>query len=342
MKRLFYLFILAAFSLTACKKDLGGSNEKLQAILLGKDTLKMWVGEVRQINFRTNPSDFDTTSFVWNSSDPSVISVTNLGKITALKTGTSKVSVSNQANTLSVSCQITVVPLIDSLKLGLIAYYPFNGSAADSSGNFNDGIIHGATPTTNRFGTPNSAYLFDGATNYITVNDNFPLRLSNTDYTINSWVNMSAYNSSYGSIILSKRGLGSSNGWLYGVAGALDLTNSVGAEGIITFNVSGGDDPYAKGKTAITLNTWHMVTILFKNSVNKISIYIDGVLDSETSGMPSPSKDTGTDLYIGTDSQDMLNGGITNYFMNGKIDDIRIYKRLLKPSDIQKLYTLTY
>lgn len=35
---------------------------------------------------------------------------------------------------------------------GLIAHYPFNGNANDESGNDNNGIVSGATLTTDRFG----------------------------------------------------------------------------------------------------------------------------------------------------------------------------------------------
>ncbi len=38
---------------------------------------------------------------------------------------------------------------------GLITYYPFNGNANDASGNGNDGVVHGATLTEDRFGNPN-------------------------------------------------------------------------------------------------------------------------------------------------------------------------------------------
>ena len=44
---------------------------------------------------------------------------------------------------------------------GLVAGYEFNGNANDVKGNAN-GIVHGATLTTDRFGRANSAYAFDG------------------------------------------------------------------------------------------------------------------------------------------------------------------------------------
>jgi hypothetical protein len=45
---------------------------------------------------------------------------------------------------------------------GLVAYWPFNGNANDESGNGYNGIINGASLTTDRFGNTDSAYEFDG------------------------------------------------------------------------------------------------------------------------------------------------------------------------------------
>ncbi|HTB99868.1 MAG TPA: hypothetical protein VK705_04240, partial [Ferruginibacter sp.] len=63
-----------------------------------------------------------------------------------------------------------------NLTNGLIAYYNFNGgSLADSSGYGNNIIFSSATPTADRFGNPNSAYLFDGASSYMRVSDSASL-----------------------------------------------------------------------------------------------------------------------------------------------------------------------
>jgi hypothetical protein len=47
-----------------------------------------------------------------------------------------------------------------SLKDGMVSYYPFNGNANDESGNGNNGIVSGATLTSDRFQQPGKAYLF--------------------------------------------------------------------------------------------------------------------------------------------------------------------------------------
>ena len=50
----------------------------------------------------------------------------------------------------------------------LVAYWPFNGNANDLSGNGHNGTVNGATLTNDRFGSPNSAYNFNGSA-YIDV-----------------------------------------------------------------------------------------------------------------------------------------------------------------------------
>src|SRR5215216_210098 len=56
------------------------------------------------------------------------------------------------------------------LTQGLVAYYPFNGNANDASGRNNHGSLqNGVQLTTDRSGNANSAYLFDGINDYISI-----------------------------------------------------------------------------------------------------------------------------------------------------------------------------
>ncbi|MBS1531996.1 MAG: hypothetical protein JSU01_16975 [Bacteroidetes bacterium] len=56
-----------------------------------------------------------------------------------------------------------------TLSEGLLAYYPFSDSADDWSGNAYNGEVNGATLTTGKSGCPNSAYSFNGISDYITL-----------------------------------------------------------------------------------------------------------------------------------------------------------------------------
>src|SRR5262249_42239721 len=68
----------------------------------------------------------------------------------------------------------------------LVAEFLFNGNADDTSGNGFHGVVHGATPTPDRFGNPNSAYAFDGKDDYIVVSP--PPKLIDTALTISVWM----------------------------------------------------------------------------------------------------------------------------------------------------------
>lgn len=71
---------------------------------------------------------------------------------------------------------------------GLIAYYPFNNSAKDESGNNNDGQVFGATLTNDRNGKANSAYNFNGNQQFIRVPNSLELHNVGQTVTISAWV----------------------------------------------------------------------------------------------------------------------------------------------------------
>jgi hypothetical protein len=224
-------------------------------------------------------------------------------------------------------------PAVDSLKIGEVAYYQFNNSAADSSSNGNDGTVYNVTATTNRFGSANSAYHFDGSTAYITVPDAGSLRLAATDFTINAWVKLDSYNSFFLSSIVNKRLTGANNGWTMGLGGESETPI-----GTVYFGPGGGASD-AVGNVGIALNTWTMVTVVYNLSATQLSIYVNGTLDNVTNNIISPNSDITTLMYIGKDNPSVPNNG---YFFQGSMDELRLYNRALPISQIQKLHNLPY
>ena len=104
----------------------------------------------------------------------------------------------------------------NTLDSGLVAWYPFNGNTLDESGNGHNGINHGATLTMDRDSNSNSAYYFDGwmyhptwdsVNDYIDINNDTQLQLSNTDYTISTWIKRKWPLSLDEDIIISKKSL---------------------------------------------------------------------------------------------------------------------------------------
>ncbi len=317
---------------------------ELKSLNLVKDTIKMTAGDTRIVSFTLLPVNYDKTALVWHSSDTTILTVNNTGTITAKKMGDVILSLSNQSKTVSAVCLVSVlakpiVPKVDSLKLGLIAYYPFSfDSAVDSSGNGNDGTIYNMTSIPDRFGKANSAFHFDGYSSYIQVTDKQALRLSNTDFTINCWINLANYDPSFGAQIIDKRFPGAGGGWSSSITGYAYQSTGQGQLGLLFFGEGSGNTT-AVGTKPINLNKWYMLTTVYKASAQQISYYINGVLDNTISNFPSPNPTISADMYIGKDNPNVSS---TGYFLNGSLDDLRFYNRTLTLSDIHKLYNLTY
>ena len=77
------------------------------------------------------------------------------------------------------------------LLTGLIAYYPFNGSANDGSGNGHHGTSNGGTLTTDRFGLQKGAYDFTGEENTLAFSG---FQIMDTRLTICGWVKITDAN----------------------------------------------------------------------------------------------------------------------------------------------------
>jgi hypothetical protein len=73
------------------------------------------------------------------------------------------------------------------LDSGLVGFYPFNGNANDASGLGNHGEVFGAALADDRFGTPNSAYSFDGVNDHIDMGYIPELNFGTGDFAISCW-----------------------------------------------------------------------------------------------------------------------------------------------------------
>ena len=252
-----------------------------------------------------------------------------------------------------VSCkkspQKPTAPAIDSLKVGLIAYYTFDNTGADSSGNKNDGTIYDISSVTDRFGHANGAYSFNGTSSYISVPDNQSLRLNNTDFTLNAWIKTNAYNSSNLESILTKRIYGLNEGWLFGLLGYAGTPTGVIPTGGIDFGPGGSGSINSFGTTAVSLNEWHMLTVVYTLSKLQTDIYIDGAqigtvtgtIDNtnfiaSTTGVITPNGSISSLMYIGRDDP---SSPYNSYYFNGLMDDIRIFSRAISKNQILQLFT---
>ncbi|RFS24878.1 LamG domain-containing protein [Chitinophaga silvatica] len=213
---------------------------------------------------------------------------------------------------------------------GLIAHWPLDSSALanDITGNGHTGTSYNTSLTADRFGRTKGAYYFNGTNSYISVEDQADIRLTNTSYTLSAWVKMENYNASSGSDILAKR-----NDLPVGIG--LSINGQISAPTGAVFMGAGGGSVNAHGTKVVALNSWHMVSCTYNYASQQVTIYVDGVLDTVSNGVPPANAPT-TKLFIGRDDPAMPTNG---YFWQGTLDDIRIYNRALTATEIQQLYS---
>jgi hypothetical protein len=200
---------------------------------------------------------------------------------------------------------------------GLVGYYPFSGNTNDLSGNGYNGANNGATLTTDRFGNPNSAYSFNGTTNYITLGSSFTSGSSPKSFSVWFYLNSASY-----SFILSG-GDPLTNGEAFGLY--YDESMYLGnLPHKLIFHGNGLNYDYGFGE--IAFQSWNHVVITYDGAL--VSAYLNGT-------------------YIGNSNKTLNTldnlvriGGRSNNtaYLDGKIDDVGIWNRALTQVEISSLY----
>ncbi len=235
-----------------------------------------------------------------------------------------------------------IVDSIYDLKDGLVAYYNFNGgSLMDSSGFGNNIVFNNATPTADRFGRPNNAYLFNGTSNYMRVANSYTLNPS--AITMMAIVKIGGFytGNCHENQILGKLNFDPVDGFY--VMRFTDFTNECTVPspdtsieqfyGAFGDNLPQGSD--ANSLTVANLNTkaqkgqWYNVVFTYDGATAKI--YINGVLE-ETEAKTVTFTPNNYDVYIGASSNPTF-----PFYFNGVIDEIRIYNRALPAGAVKQL-----
>ncbi|MFZ9115038.1 MAG: LamG-like jellyroll fold domain-containing protein, partial [bacterium] len=203
----------------------------------------------------------------------------------------------------------------------MVAYYPLDNDLLDYSGNDLDGSPIG-TPThsADRFNLTGSVVTSDQ--NYIKIADNPSLRLS-TNFSIVTWIystNPTAPTSANLQGILSKYQSGGDNAY------SLRLESG-------KLNLAGGASitcPHV-----VQANKWTQVIAVIQNNTAKL--YSDGKEVCNLSGMNISGASTNP-ITLGNDYT--TGGSSENRGFQGRLDDIRIYNRIINEQEIKALYAV--
>lgn len=224
-------------------------------------------------------------------------------------------------------------PVPSTLSNGLVAHYPLDGNANDITTNQNNGIITGASSTTDRRGNNGKAYYFNGVSNYIRINNSQSLDLKE-NFSISAWINADNYLLP-GVIVWNGDPAYAKDPYL------LYFSNRPGYNGIGVRKDAGAgvtiNEIYAPYNIIFSGVWCHIVGTC--NSTSKVmNLYVNGELIKTGSfaDMNINYSTTGFWTMLGAAQS---SAGIDNFY-KGKIDEVRIYNREITSSEVEELFKL--
>ena len=216
----------------------------------------------------------------------------------------------------------------NSLTNGLVGYWKLDDasgtSAADASGNGNTGTLTGSSHTWGA-GKIGSAVNFNGTDDYIDLGStssafNFPADISGS-----AWIKTSTS----GRLILHYNG---SSQLIYMSVGPTTAGGTAN-KFVVYLWANGGSNTVFSSNQSVTDNLWHLVSFTRNTVTQKVRLYVDGVLDSESSysamGGINSSGGVNTVSYP------------SPYSFSGSLDEVRVYNRALSADEVAKLYQTT-
>jgi hypothetical protein len=188
-------------------------------------------------------------------------------------------------------------------------------TTADESPNKNDGIlINNSQWVDGKYG---KALQFNGVDNRVTIADSASLR-GMTSLTIEAWIKPNQVN-------IDSRPVQKKWNYFLGIA-----TYNPGKVTFQPYVNSTCDNIQIDSNSNVTVNSWtHVVAVLDKVN-HSMKIYLNGVLDAESTGVYFDSvcntNFSGGDLTIGT-------------IFNGSTDEVAIYNRALSADEVRQHYS---
>lgn len=213
-----------------------------------------------------------------------------------------------------------------NLQNGLIAYYPFNGNANDASGNSINGTVSGAQLTTDRFGNANGAYRFNGASDFIRLPFSQLYNFKPSDaYSLSVWVQHEASSNVRSVVVKSPyTSFYQTSQWNYGICITDNDIMSIGYH----------DNFVLKSDLSLTPQEpcWYLLTSTYSDG--RWKLYINGELQKQDMSQTRRIlQDGSSSIVFGK------KGEADGDYYKGKMDEVRIYNRMLSDEEVKALYT---
>ena len=204
---------------------------------------------------------------------------------------------------------------------GLVAYYPLDGDAGDAAGS-HDGTVSG-TPDFVAGCEGQALDLASAATTpqYVAVaySDDFALNA----FTVAAWINVHDLDA-------PRAILGTRFNSDYTFDLKLEATRIHGDVGDGSAWLNTSVDLVAAQGGAVSIGDWHHIACAIDGDSGAVDLYLDGVLAATISL-------GGTPLFMKPDQELRIGHCSGTEYMNGLIDEVRIYNRALSPAEVASL-----
>jgi hypothetical protein len=221
----------------------------------------------------------------------------------------------SQATALPTASPSPSSPLLAGTS-GLIAHYPFDGSAEDKSGNGHHGTIHGAQWVE---GERRLALEFDGRDDYVRTSGYYDFSSTN-QITLVAWMKLTGHTAFDG--VLSA---------YYCCTYRLLVSPQ-----LHPYYNAGTHTDVQVTSFAFHIGEWYQYAMTIMGG--KASIFVNGEKVFESpQGVPASLPNIGDGFVIGSGEWSGSSEAL-NWPMQGDVDEVRIYRRALAEAEIQALY----
>ena len=112
-----YIIAVSAGNATKRTSVLVNVTSPIKQILLNKTSLNLVVNQVSYLTFTLTPTTVVNKTVIWASSDSSIATVDQIGRVTAVSNGKAIISLTTADLTLTTSCSVTVITPVSSLTI---------------------------------------------------------------------------------------------------------------------------------------------------------------------------------------------------------------------------------
>jgi len=175
-------------------------------------------------------------------------------------------------------------------------------------------------------GKISGAFDFDGADDYFETGVSATELQLTDDYSLSVWIYAEPSQNTWAAIICKCTPTGNDNHW------TLQWNNAGGSSKRLILYHPGGSNWTSTYTLADAASAWHHIVLTYRHSPARVQLYIDGAFHSESSSLTQGPGSGSGKFRIGCDR--------ATYRWHGKIDDVRIYDRVLTTGEIETLYNM--